>query len=103
MSLSMERRTQSAGPKFPAWGNGKNSRNKLKSKNQSSSSSSVSSRKTSAGSSVSRPSAPTPTRAYYRLRQDLLHPDGGEVHTPDGVAVTEEALESDTADIITQI
>ena len=33
----------------------------------------------------------------------MTHPDANEVHTPDGVAVTEEAVDQGTADIITQV
>ena len=33
---------------------------------------------------------------------NMTHPDANEVHTPDGVAVTEEAVDLGTADIITQ-
>ena len=34
---------------------------------------------------------------------NMIHPDANEVHTPDGVAVTEEAVDLGTADIITQV
>ena len=32
---------------------------------------------------------------------EMVHPDANEVHTPDGVAVTEEAVDMGTADVIT--
>ena len=34
---------------------------------------------------------------------EMVHPDANEVHTPDGVAVTEEAVDLGTADVITQM